>query len=256
MAGEAGFGPCDLMPAVFDPLKKQGQGKIRRGGKQTPAQHSDNSWEEEKKKKSNLHCFNPQGRLHSHGALTQQLVRKRSCKLTPRPSCFLTRRSVHMSLLHMSVTQQKSLINSILPRQRLATSQGCRWRHWKQLRPHLIQFNERALRATGNPGSASYCTSHRDVAKFGSAPSDVDTVPRRFCFRLSRTWSHWMEGAGKPGQRPTGVLCSVEQWCCDWAQEPECRWIQQMLLTPKTSWKPIFGSSVHVIINLHLSHHL
>lgn len=50
MAGEAGFGPCDLMPAVFDPLKKQGQGKIRRGGKQTPAQHSDNSWEEEKKK--------------------------------------------------------------------------------------------------------------------------------------------------------------------------------------------------------------
>lgn len=126
MAGEAGFGPCDLMPAVFDPLKKQGQGKIRRGGKQTPAQHSDNSWEEGKKKKSNLHCFNPQGRLHSHGALTQQLVRKRSCKLTPRPSCFLTRRSVHMSLLHMSVTQQKSLINSILPRQRLATSQGCR----------------------------------------------------------------------------------------------------------------------------------
>lgn len=236
------------------PTKKTRSGEDSQGGE---ANTSSAQWQfmrGREKKKSNLHCFNPQGRLHSHGALTQQLVRKRSCKLTPRPSCFLTRRSVHMSLLHMSVTQQKSLINSILPRQRLATSQGCRWRHWKQLRPHLIQFNERALRATGNPGSASYCTSHRDVAKFGSAPSDVDTVPRRFCFRLSRTWSHWMEGAGKPGQRPTGVLCSLEQWCCDWAQEPECRWIQQMLLTPKTSW--IFGSSVHVIINLHLSHHL
>lgn len=44
MAGEAGFRPCDLMPAALDPLKeKQGQGKIRRGGKQIPAQHSDNS---------------------------------------------------------------------------------------------------------------------------------------------------------------------------------------------------------------------
>lgn len=36
------------------------------------------------------------------------------------------------------------------------------------------------------------------VAKFGFAPSDVDTVLQSFCFRLSRTWSHWIEGAGKP----------------------------------------------------------
>lgn len=96
------------------PTKKQGQKKIQKK-KQPPAQHSDKSrvgkWIGTGEKKSNLHCFNPQGRLHSHGALTQQLVRKRSCKLTPRPSCILVLQSIHMSLPHMSVIQRGEVFN-------------------------------------------------------------------------------------------------------------------------------------------------
>lgn len=78
---------------------KQGQGKICGKTKNPSSAHwqiNSGKVEMERGKKTNLHCFNPQGRLHSHGALTQQLVKKRSCKLTPRPSCFLVLQSIHM----------------------------------------------------------------------------------------------------------------------------------------------------------------
>lgn len=105
-AGEASFGPRD--PIL---LKTRSTKRFR--AKQTPAEHKSREGKqveaemERTKKKSNLHCFNPRWRWRSHSALTQQLVRRRSRRLT-----VLLSSKTSTCPSHTSVTQHKSEINS------------------------------------------------------------------------------------------------------------------------------------------------
>lgn len=123
-------------------------------------------------------------------------------------------KNIHMSLPHICHSAQvwNKLISSSRPDD-------------KALNRHLIIFNEGTNQVMNHwkPSVSTCC-------RF--APSDVDAVPWSFCFRLSRTWSHWIEAAGKAGQHPTGVLCSIECECqCVHAWGFRMSRIRQMLQT-------------------------
>lgn len=128
---------------------------------------------------------------------------------------------IHMSLPHICHSAQvwNKLISSSRPDD-------------KALNRHTV-FNEGTNQVMNHwkPSVSTCC-------RF--APSDVDAVPWSFCFRLSRTWSHWIEAAGKAGQHPTGVLCSIECECqCQCVHEAlRCRGYGRCFRHIRTSWGP------------------
>lgn len=166
--------------------------------------------------------------------MQSQFLDAAACQREVIPSlhAFLALRSIHMSLPCMSVTQQKSLINfishitSITARHEWGGSIS-RPPLLRSLKTGLSSCLMRANKTMNNwKPLVRGLTAHLCLTpNVGSPPCDVDTVPQSFCFLLSRTCSRWKERAGKPGWRPTGVLCSVERRSCYSALVTACVWV-------------------------------